>query len=111
MATQAEYAELLQAAGSRRLLAITDVVDRAHMLWLAPDGSGTEATAAQCRLVRALLAEGLAQLGTVSETVPWYGGEAHGLRVLPTEQGRILLRLWQDTELASQSGRRLAGAA
>jgi hypothetical protein len=87
---------MLDAAGCRRLVAVTDVVDRAHLMWLAPGQEPTEAPVEECQLVKDLLAAGLAQLGDFDQTLPWYGGtHAHGKHVLPTVRGLAALERWR----------------
>jgi hypothetical protein len=87
-----EAMRLLQAARDRQLVAVTDVVDRAHLVWASLE---SEATAAETQMVKDMLAAGWAQLGDYDQTVPWYGGtQAHGRRVLPTERGLSALDRW-----------------
>jgi hypothetical protein len=89
----ADAMRMLDAAGHRQLVAITDVVDRAHLMWVPEH---TEGTSLECQLVKDLLATGLAQLGRFDEPLPWYGGaRVHGKRVLATERGLAALERWR----------------
>jgi hypothetical protein len=103
--------ELLQAAADRRLVGLTDVLDRAHVVWLEPDSSSVEASARDTRLVVELLREGLVQRGEQQVTVPWYGaGHAHGVRLLPTDRGRrVLGRLRDQFHLTTAAAAVVAG--
>jgi hypothetical protein len=95
--------ELLQAAAERRLIGIVDVIDRPHVVWQEPDGSTSEVDARDARQVVELMSGGLVQFGDRLEAVHWYGGGlAHGKRLLPTTQGRLVLeRLRDQAELVA----------
>jgi hypothetical protein len=105
--------ELLQAARDRLLIGLTDVVDRAHVVWVEPDHSMPEASAADTHQVQQLMVAGLLQLGERLESVPWYGDStAHGLRILPTQDGLVVLERLQDqAELAAAAPAMAAGGA
>lgn len=87
---QQKAKDLLRAATELELVAVTDIVDRAHLVRLRGDDV-VEAAAEEARLVQGLIDAGLAQLGEVPLVVPWYGGEARGVRVLATEKGLTAL--------------------
>lgn len=82
---------LLAAAAARELVAVIEVVDRPHLVWNRAGEDVVEASGEQVRLVLGLLESGLAQLGEIELTVPWYGGQARGVRVLPTQKGLAVL--------------------
>ncbi|GLZ43522.1 hypothetical protein Acsp05_71460 [Actinokineospora sp. NBRC 105648] len=107
---------LLGYARDRRLLAVTDVVDRPHVLWTAADGTATELAPVEAEAVRQMVIHAvlpdslspygethsrrLVQLGAAVESLPWHGQTAHGRRVLLTDTGRAVL----DTALAVSPG-------
>jgi hypothetical protein len=85
--------ELLAEASERRLVAITDKLDRPHLLRLPEN---TEASREDVLYVLQLLRAGLARLGAeLPAPLPWSdGSEVHGRSVVPTQEGLTALGRW-----------------
>lgn len=95
--------EVLQAAEDRRLAAVVDAVEQAHVVWLRPGEPVTPAAEHDSRAVVYLFMSGLAQVGDRAQMLSWRGGLAPGRRVLPTEAGRVLLEQYRHQRAVAQA--------